>query len=216
MINLTPGALWESAKQALQIGRQLGKKVILMSTSTGGTLSLQLAAAYPNDVYALIMMSPNVALHDDRAFILNNHWGLQIARLLTGSDNITATDTSALYKQYWYHQYPLQAVTQLQELIETTMTKSTFEKVKQPVLVLYYYKDEQHQDTVVSVPAILNMYHGLGTPAGMKVKAAMPDVGSHVMGGYIKSKDLLEVQQAIEKFMEGVLKLQPVAANPAP
>lgn len=213
MIDITPEALWESAKQALQIGRQLGKKVILMSTSTGGTLSLQLAAAYPNDIYALIMMSPNIALHDDRAFILNNHWGLQIAHLLTGRNDITSTDTSAIYAQYWYHQYPLQAVTQLQELIETTMTKSTFEKVKQPSLVLYYYKDDQHQDTVVSVPAILKMYSELGTPVDMKVKAAMPDVGSHVMGGYIKSKDLLEVQQAIEKFMKGVLKIQPVAAN---
>ncbi len=213
MINITPEALWESAKQALQIGRQLGKKVILMSTSTGGTLSLQLAAAYPNDVYALIMMSPNIALHDDRAFILNNPWGLQIAHLITGSNDVTSTDTSAIYEQYWYHQFPMQAVIQLQELIETTMTRKTFEAVKQPSLVLYYYKDEQHQDTVVSVPAILKMYDELGTPAGLKVKAAMPDVGNHVMGGYIKSKDLLEVQQAIEKFMKGVLKMQPVATD---
>jgi len=36
----------------------------------------------------------------------------------------------------------------------------------------------------------------------------MPDVGNHVMGSYIKSKNLLEVQQAIEKFMEKTLKMQ--------
>ena len=91
------------------------------------------------------------------------------------------------------------------------MTKETFEKVKQPVLVLYYYKDETHQDSVVSVPAILKMYEELGTPANLKLRKPMPDVGDHVIGSYVKSKDLLEVQQAIEKFMERKLKMQPVS-----
>ena len=209
MLNLTPDKLWESAKQALQIGKQLGNKVILMSTSTGGTLALKLAADYPNDVYALVMMSPNIAIYDSRAFILNNHWGLQIARTLTGSDYVRGTDTSKMYKQYWYSQYRLEAATQLQELLETTMTKQTFEKIKQPVLMLYYYKDEQHQDSVVSVPAMLNMFQELGTPNKSKIKEAMPDVGDHVMGSYIKSNDLLEVQQAIENFMERKLNMQP-------
>lgn len=208
MVNLTADALWESARQALQIGKQLGNKVILMSTSTGGTLSLRLAAEYPNDVYALIMMSPNIAIFDSRSFLLNNHWGLQLARTLTGSNYVTASDSSALYKKYWYWQYPLESTTQLQEFLETSMTKSTFEKVKQPALVLYYYKDAVHQDSVVSVPAMLNMFKELGTPANEKVKRAMPDVGNHVMGGYIKSRNLLEVQQAIEKFMQRQLKMQ--------
>ena len=73
--------------------------------------------------------------------------------------------------------------------------------------MLYYYKDEKHQDTVVSVPAMLRMYGELGTPANQKIKEAMPDVGDHVMGSYIKSKDLLEVQQAVEQFMQKKLKL---------
>ena len=113
-------------------------------------------------------------------------------------------------KQYWYQQYPLEAAVELEELLETTMTKETFEKVKQPTLMLYYYKDEQHQDTVVSVPAMLNMFDELGTPKNLKIKQGLPDVGDHVMGSYIKSKDLLEVQQEIEKFMMRRLKMQAV------
>lgn len=210
MINLTADEMWESAKLALQIGKQLGKKVILLSTSTGGTLSLKLAADYPGDVYALIMMSPNIAIFDWRSFLLNNHWGLQIARVVSGSHYVTSTDTTSIYKKYWYNQYPLEAATQLEELIETSMNTSTFEKVKQPALLLYYYKDEQHQDSVVSVPALLKMFDELGTSRNQKIKQAMPDVGDHVMGSYIKSKDLLEVQQAIESFMERNLKINRV------
>src|SRR5580765_5617952 len=84
MINLTADELWESAKQALQIGKQLGNKVILMATSTGGTLALKLAADYPADVYALVLMSPNIAINNTKAYLLNNPWGLQIARAVTG------------------------------------------------------------------------------------------------------------------------------------
>lgn len=47
LVNLTAENLWESAKQAYAIGKQLGNKVILMGTSTGGSLALQLAASYP-------------------------------------------------------------------------------------------------------------------------------------------------------------------------
>ena len=200
--------MWESAKQALQIGKQLGNKVILMSTSTGGTLALKLAAEYPADVYALILMSPNIAIDNDKAYLLNNPWGLQIARAVTGSHYITAKDTRPVYKQYWYWHYPLESTVQLQELIETTMTKQTFEKVKQPTLVMYYYKDEVHRDSVVSVPAIQYMFKELGTPANKKAEVVMPYAGDHVMGSYIKSQDLLDVQQSIEKFMIHDLKME--------
>jgi pimeloyl-ACP methyl ester carboxylesterase len=206
MINLTADKLWESAKQALQIGKQLGNKVILMSTSTGGTLALKLAADYPNDVYALILMSPNIAINNDKAYLLNNPWGLQIARAVTGSHYVTAKDSRPIYKQYWYWRYPLESTVQLEELIETSMTNETFKKIEQPVLMLYYYKDDVHQDSVVSVPAMLNMFKELGTPANKKVELAMPYVGDHVMGSYIKSQDLLDVQQSIEKFMRHTLK----------
>ncbi|MBX3252986.1 MAG: alpha/beta hydrolase [Chitinophagaceae bacterium] len=205
--NLTATAYWESSKAALAIGKQLGDKVILMGTSTGGTNALQLAAAYPNDVSALILLSPNVAIFNDKSWLLNNHWGLQIAEWITGDEYVTSADTRPVYKQYWYSRYPLVAATQLQEYIETTMTTETFKKVEQPVLMLYYYKDDIHQDSVVSIPAMLKMFDELGTPASKKVKAAMPNAQNHVLGSYIRSKDLLGVQKEIERFLEKQLHL---------
>lgn len=207
MKDLTATTYWESCKEALAIGKQLGNKVILMGTSTGGTNALQLAAAYPNDVSALVLLSPNIAIFNDKSWLLNNHWGLQLAEWITGDKYITSSDTRPVYKQYWYSRYPLVATTQLEEYLETTMTDETFKKVKQPVLMLYYYKDDVHQDSVVSVPAMLKMYDALGTPATEKVKAAMPNAQNHVLGSYIRSKDLLGVQKEIEGFLEKKLHL---------
>ena len=208
MINLTGDKYWESSKQALAIGKQLGKKVILMGTSTGGTNALQLAATYPNDVAAVILLSPNIAIFDKNAWLLNKPWGLQIARLVVGGKYIEAKDTAPLRKQYWYTKYPVEAAVELQEMTATSMTKETFEKVHQPLLLLYYYKDDIHHDSTVSVPAMLDMFNQLGTPTNEKVKEAMPNAGSHVLGSYITSKDLLGVQTAIEKFMHSKLGLQ--------
>lgn len=209
MLQLTADSYWESAKEALAIGRHLGRHVILMGTSTGGTLALKLAADYP-DVYALVLLSPNIAINDGNAWLLNNPWGLQIARLVKGSDYLYSTqDTSDAYKQYWTPKYRLEAAVSLQELLETTMTRETFEKVKQPTLTLYYYKDKVHQDSVVKVSATLEMVEELGTTPEKNIAAAMPKAGNHVIGSWIKSKDVEGVEAAITDFLTRTVGLSP-------
>ncbi|MBP8067823.1 MAG: alpha/beta fold hydrolase, partial [Pedobacter sp.] len=158
----TPDRLWESGKEAYAIGQKLGKKVILVGTSTGGSLALQLAAAYP-EINSLVLMSPNIAINDSKAWLLNNPWGLQIARKVTGGDERKVDGKSPAYKKFWYTNYRLESVVHLEEMLESSMNTETFEKVKQPVLMLYYYKNETEQDPVVKVDAMLKMFDELGT-----------------------------------------------------
>lgn len=208
MINLTAEEYWETAKQALAIGHQLGRKLILMSTSTGGTLALQLAAAYPAYVDALILLSPNIAINDPNAWLLNNHWGLQIARMVLGSSYVDSKDDPEDYKQYKYTHYRAEAAAALEELLETSMNKETFQQVKQPTLLLYYYKDPIHQDSTVKISAMLTMFDELGSPADLKHKQAMPNTGNHVIGSHFKSHDVIGVEREIEKFMSGTLEMK--------
>ncbi|MGB3006601.1 MAG: alpha/beta hydrolase [Chitinophagaceae bacterium] len=203
--NFTAEGLWNSAKEAYAIGKQLGKKVILLSTSTGGTLALKLCAEYP-EIAANIMLSPNIAINDANAWLLNNHWGLQIAHLVSGKHR-TVSDTTAIYAQYWNNWYATRSLVQLEEFLETTMKESTFKKVTQPVLLLYYFKDEEHQDPVVKVTAMKRMFRQLETPENLKRQVAIPNAGDHVLGSYIKSKDLQTVEEECEKFVEEVMKI---------
>ena len=212
LANLTADRLWNSAKEAYAIGKQLGKKIILMSTSTGGSLALKLAAEYP-DISGLILLSPNIAINDPNAWLLNNHWGLQIARLVKGN-YIHAKDTTAPYKQYWNQTYCIESTVQLEEMLETTMKESTFKKVTQPVLLLYYYKDEDHQDPVVKVSAMKRMFMQLGTPDSLKRQVAIPNAGEHVIGSYIKSKDIQTVQDECERFAAEILHIKEMANIP--
>jgi esterase/lipase len=206
MANLTAEKLWRSAKEAYAIGRQLGKKVILMATSTGGTLALKLAAEYP-EISSLVLFSPNIAINDPLAWVANNHWGLQVAHLVKGKYNIT-DDTTELEKKYWYNKYRMESVVEMQELLETTMKASLFEKIKQPVLLLYYYRDEDHQDKTVKVSAMKRMFRQLGTTDSLKREIAVPNAGEHVIGSYIKSKDVETVLNECEKFGTEILQLK--------
>lgn len=205
LVNFTADKLWNSAKEAYVIGKQLGKKIILMATSTGGTVALKLAAEYP-DIAGIILLSPNIAINDPNAWLLNNHWGLQIARMVKGKYN-TAADTSATYALYWNNKYRMESTVQLEELLETTMKASEFKKVIQPTLLLYYYKDEEHQDKVVKVSAMQRMFKQLGTPDSLKRQVPVPNAGDHVIGSYIKSKDIQTVEDECEKFAKEVLHL---------
>ena len=201
LVNLTAENYWESAKLAYAIGKQIGKKVILMSTSTGGTLALQLAANYP-EIAGLVLYSPNIEVFNPSAPLLNMPWGLQIGRTVLKSNYVDIKYTDSAYPKYWNTHYRIEAVVALQNLLEATMMEATFKKIHQPTLALYYYKDEAHQDNVVKVSAIQKMMQQIATPSNLKIEMAMPNTGNHVLASPIVSKDITSVEKATVKFLQ--------------
>jgi esterase/lipase len=206
---MTADNLWESAKEAYAIGRQLGDSVILMGTSTGGTLALMLAAQYP-EIHSLILLSPNIEIKDPSAWLLNNHWGSHLAQVIVGGKYLKANDERPLFKKYWNTPYRLEAAVQLQEMLEVSMTESNFKKIRQPVLMMYYFKDEENQDAVVKVSAMQRMFEQLGTAPSRKLEKALPNTGDHVIGSPIKSADVASVTATANEFAEKILNLPPL------
>ncbi|MCZ8354302.1 MAG: hypothetical protein O9340_06175 [Cyclobacteriaceae bacterium] len=169
---------------------------------------MKLAATYPDQIEALIQMSPNIAINNGAAFLLNDHWGLHIARMVQGSKfNITNIDTTSVRAQYWNAKYRLEALTELQQLLETSMTDDIFSQIHQPVLNLYYYKNEEEQDPQVKVSAMLAMHEKLATAKNKKKAVAIPTAGAHVIGSKWASKDIEAVWKEIVLFSDEILKL---------
>lgn len=206
LIDMTPDNLWNSAKEALVIARSLGEKVIIMATSSGGTLALNLAAEHPEGIAGLILLSPNIRINNPAASLISGPWGLQLGRMISGGINRTIEQDPKL-DAYWYKTYRVEGAVYLQQLIEATMKKSVFKKVNVPVFTGYYFKDEDNQDDVVKVSAILWMFDNLGTPEGLKVKAAFPDAGEHVIASELMNPNWKEVQDSISDFLVKVLKI---------
>lgn len=204
LLNLTAQGYWQSAIEALRLAEQLGDSIILISTSTGGTLASMLCAAPAtrSRIAANIMYSPNIAINDPAAWVLNNPWGLQIARAVMGGNYIMSKDQRPQFKRYWYSRYRIEGAVAVQELIEAEMKTDNFSKIDKPTLLLYYYKNEEAQDPVVKVNAMLDMYDALATPAEKKHKVAVAGAGDHVLANPLKSKAVEEVYQHTEQFLK--------------
>lgn len=210
LVNMTPDRLWNSAKEALMIARSLGKKVIIMGTSTGGTLALKLAADFPEYVDGLILYSPNIEINNDAAFLLSGPWGLQIGRQFNGGKyRISEEDSLSKNCQYWNCKYRMEAVVYLQQLLDATMKEETFQEVTAPVFLGYYYKDDENQDQTVKVDAMLEMFEQLRTPPNEKEKVAFPEAGDHVIASELTSNSVGAVIRETTEFGEEILGLRP-------
>jgi len=207
LINMTATSLWESAKEAYAIGKQLGDKVILMGTSTGGTVALELASNF-EDVAGLVLYSPNIAINNPSAFLTNNPWGLQIARMVIGGNENIIKNKPPEFKKYWNDHYRLESIVELQELLETTMIPSHFNKIKCPLLTLYYFKDEKNQDPVVKVSAMKEMFEAVATPTNLKRMIPIPEAGNHVLASPIQSNDIVTVEKETALFLEQVMQIK--------
>jgi hypothetical protein len=163
-----------------------------------------LAAAYP-EIAGLIMYSPNVAINNPAAFLLNDPWGLQIARLVKGGKYANISYKHPDYPKYWNTHYRLEATVELQNLIEATMTKETFAKIHQPCLALYYYKDEANQDNVVKVSAIKKMLTEISTPDNLKKGIAITHAGNHVLASPLVSKAVDSVELLTKEFIQSTI-----------
>lgn len=207
-LNVNPKDWLDSAREALAIGKIMGNKVVVMSCSTGSTLSAFLAAENPASTDAMIMYSPNFALHDANSRWLAKPWGLQLARKIF-KGNYRSIEMQAGAKPFWTTTYRLEGLVNLIVLVNETMTPKTFQKINQPYLLAYYYKDENHCDQIISVPAIQSFHEQTQTLDKDKWNIPFPNVNSHVIANKHQSKDWQSVFAVTEKFMIEVLNIKP-------
>lgn len=203
--NFTPKELVISAKEAIAVGKTLGKKVILMSCSTGGTLSVYLAANDP-EISSLLLFSPNIDIADKRSGLLTGPWGSQMVKLIENGD-YHSWEAPKEAEKYWYLKYRNEGVLALKYLINHTMTDKIFQEIKQPVYLAYYYKDDQHQDNVVSVERMKYFFDKISTPKQLKKKTAFPNADTHMIPSGIFSKQIPDIEKDLFDFTENVLHI---------
>jgi len=208
--NLTPKNYMDSAKEAIAIGQQLGEKVILMSCSTGGTHSLYLTAHNPEMVHAQILYSPNIAIASAAAQLTTMPWGEYLTGAMVGDYVKSGAYGKPAMENMATTQYHSKGIIALEALLEQTMLPETFNKIKSPYFVGYFYKNEEVQDPVVSVPAMLEMDQQTATPANQKRLAPFANVNNHVVCSLRQSEDIEAVRKATYSYAEEILGMQPL------
>ncbi|MEM6319640.1 MAG: alpha/beta hydrolase [Bacteroidota bacterium] len=207
--NLTPKNYMDSAKEAIAIGQLIGEKVILMSCSTGGTHSIYLTANNPEMVHAQILYSPNIAIANPAVQLATMPWGKQIVGTIVGEYVKSGSYGKPEMANYATIEYHSNGIIALEDLLEQTMMPETFQKIKSPYFLGYFYKNEEVQDPVVSVAAMREMDKQTQTPDAQKHNVPFADVNNHVICSSRQSDDYEAVRQATYQFAEEVLRMVP-------
>lgn len=168
------------AAEALAVGRALGDRVVVVGTSTGGTLALWLAQrSEAADIAAQILVSPNLGPRDERSTLLAGPWGYQLQRWLIGEE-YRWQPANERQAKYWTWKYPARALVPMMALVKS-VRDSPLEDIRVPTLVIHSPKD-----SVVSPARIEAAYARLGAPVKRIVKVEdSEDRAHHVLAGDI-------------------------------
>jgi esterase/lipase len=127
--------------EAVRIGKTLGRKVLVISCSTGSTLSTWLGTTpQAADVSAFVFISPNFGLKNKMSELINGHWGQQIATAISG-DTIRYEQTDPREVVAWTGSYPTKALFPMMALVKK-VRDSDLSAFQKPVLVLYSAADQ--------------------------------------------------------------------------
>lgn len=202
---LTAERLEEGAARALAIGGAIGDRVVVIGTSTGGALALDLAARFPHAVSGLVLWSPLVRERGNQLDPLFWPWGLQMIWLLHNHGH-DVTHAAAL-GPIWTGDVHVDGYVALAELTRGRMVEPVFRQVTAPLFLGYYDRDPAHTDPTVDVPAMMRMFGQLGTPQALRRQVDFPQADSHVIASPLRSRTPGAVCRATRDYLHDVLAL---------
>ncbi len=171
----------DDAAEALAIGQKIGKRTLLIGTSTGATLALamrkRLAAG---GVDALILLSPNFAPADPSADILTWPGGPLLARAVVGNERHW-TAANDLQERYWTTRYPLAAAVEVMRLVKAVRSDLPMQ-LEQPLLTLL-----SPQDDVIDIQQARAALERITAPANETIDIDAQGANGHVFAGDILS-----------------------------
>lgn len=189
------------AAEALAIGRTLGERVIVVGTSTGGTLALWLAQQSEADaIAALLLISPNLGPRNRQGELIAGPWGAELLRSLVG-DTYEWTPANAAQRRYWSWRYPARALLPMMALVREVRA-SPLESIRIPTWVLY-----SPDDQVVHPAEIERAFARLGSPIKqLEILPNPQDRSRHVLAGDILApRDTPRVLQRMQRFLAPLL-----------
>lgn len=205
---LSAEALADAAGEAYQIGKQLGDEVIVVGTSMGGALTLLLGSQQPN-IKALVTYSPAIRDNGEVLSLFFKPWLAKLYETFMTDKGVLHQEREGEKAMYWTEEYHINSHKSLAILMYGEMNRPTFQKIDQPLFLGYYYKSEEEQDFVVSVPRMQEMFEDLGTSPSLKQKKTFPEAGDHVIASSITSDDWEGVLFNTIDFLENTVGISP-------
>ena len=130
------------SNEAIEIGRRLGKKVIVIGVSTGATLlTYLLNEPQYQDVYAAIFISPNYLPKDPKAKAILLPWSEYYIGLILGEHrDWTESAQNDLQRKYWTTRYPSSSLRSMMGVVNV-VSESELNGITVPIFGIYHKND---------------------------------------------------------------------------
>lgn len=198
--------------------RPLGEKLVIIGSSTGGLLAAWLAARHPTEIDAVVLGSPLVEMAATGSFLLSRKLGMPLVKLIMGEyrDAGWRTDPEQRkqtgYEDFWITRQRMSAAAIVEDVRRRALREADPGDITAPILLLYYYADEKHQDTVCRVSAMRDFVSKTnhGTPHANTRSVAIAD-GNHILLSRYVRTDKATIGRELLSFTSAVLppKTQP-------
>ncbi len=138
----------------------LGKKVVLIASSTGSLIATYLAHKHPKLVHAAILTAPLWDFGNKTTRILNFPGGLEIGQLALGKERDARWKEDPEkrqhpdYYKHWLAKQKFSAVVNLNNLRRFIVDAEKIKSLEPPVMVMIYYKDAKHYDDTIDIKVI--------------------------------------------------------------
>jgi len=198
MAEATAGTWLQDVEEALTVGTAIGERVIVLGTSTGGTLALWAAAQerWQEHLQALVLVSPNLKVKDRNARLLLWPWGGVVARFVLGSERCFEP-VNVGQERHWTTCYPTKALLPMMALVERARTLD-FRDARTPALVLY-----SPQDDVVDPVGTERALDQYGAHIERRAVTGSEDPANHILAGDLVSPGSTDsVVAMILEFLE--------------
>ncbi|MCI5073836.1 alpha/beta fold hydrolase [Oricola sp.] len=200
MAEATVNAWVQDAAEAVAIAERIGEKVVLIGTSTGGTLTT-LAASMPDlkdRIDGVVLISPNFAIRASGSQMLTWPFAETLVRLVVGKERGFKPQNEA-HGQNWTTRYPSRAVLPMAALVKYTAALPV-EDIAIPALFVFH-----PDDTVVDQSVTAAIAKRWGGPVTVSPVETTDNPSNHVIAGDILSPSNNEtVAAAIRQFVEGL------------
>ena len=186
--------------EAVRIGATLGDKVLVISCSTGSTLSTWLGTTpQASAVNAFVFISPNYGLKNKMSELINGPWGQQIVTMVSG-DTIHYAQTDPREIAGWTGTYPTKALYPMMALVKK-VRDSDLSAFQKPVFVLYSAADQ-----TVDPEQIKATFARLGSKKkSIDAVTYSQSKGQHVLAGDIRDpQSVVPMAESIIKWTEAL------------
>ena len=168
-----------SVDTQFRLATKLGDQVIIVATSTGSAFSIWLAQQFPDQIAALLHLSPNYRVRTRLARFLTWPWAQTWVPLLTGGYR-EWTPISEQQRQFWTTRQPASSLIEMQKVVDWVQDQD-LSNITIPLATMY-----MQNDPTIDPAAAISAHNSWGSAVKRLIRVAPGgDEACHVFVGDI-------------------------------